>query len=160
MKKMKTKYTSYLLAVGAAAVSLSVTASYAQVFDPTEALTNRAIAVSPRAIEVFPWLTLKQTAGAREANALHSKTALAEVKENSALAASPRMREVFPKLARTRASESDRAIVKQPGIDPLSEARRNRAVAASPRMREVFPSLARGEPSESTAKSFLVAPLK
>ena len=48
---MKTKNKLYLLAVGAAALSLNISTGSGQVFSPADAVNNRAIAASPRAKE-------------------------------------------------------------------------------------------------------------
>jgi hypothetical protein len=114
---MKTKSILYLVAVTAAALSLNITTTIGQPIDSVESLKNRAVAASPRAIEVFPWLARNRAEPIVSTEAIaKSKNLLTEVKGNRALAASPRMKELFPE----------------------------RALAASPRMREVFPELARG----------------
>ena len=141
---MKTKTSLYLLAVTTAALSLGITAGVAQLADSAE-LKNGAIAASPRAIEVFPWLArggvepISRTEAVTKPN-----SALEDVKKNRALAASPRMREVFPELARPVAPSSESTLATRTGIDPLTEATQNRAFAFSPRALETFPSLARG----------------
>lgn len=153
---MKTKTKLYLLAVSAAALSVGVPTAYTQPFDSVEALNNRAVAASPRAREVFPWLARSGAEPTRSKEAVTtSKSALAEVKENRALAASPRMKELFPELVRPALSPSECTVATRAGINPLTEVTKNRALAASPRMREVFPELARG-----AEKPIEVAPLK
>jgi hypothetical protein len=137
---MKTKTNLYLLAVTTAALSLGITAEVAQ-FAGSADLENRAIAASPRAIEVFPWLAR----GEVEPIAVTKlNSVLADAKKNRALASSPRMREVFPELARPAVSSSESTLAIRSGIDPLTEATRNHAFAFSPRTLETFPSLARG----------------
>lgn len=143
---MKSKL--YLLAVTAAALSLNVSMSSGQVFDSVEALSNRAVAASPRAREVFPWLT-RSTATAVKP----TKTALAAVTKNRAFATSPRALEQFPELSRPaqppKAGDSSVA----------ATVIKNRALAASPRGREEFPWLARGSYTVSE-QPFEIAPLK
>lgn len=153
MKKTKTKL--YLLAVSAAAFSLWVATSYAQPFNAADALNNRAIAASPRAKEVMPWLaraTAKPVVTARSSDA---RTALTMVKKNRALAVSPRMLEQFPELRCPvqplhKSSESSIASTKL----------KNRAYVVSPRVLEQFPFLASGEVAKASAKTYEVAPVK
>ena len=135
-----------LLAVIAAALSLNVSTSSGQVFDSVEALNNRAVAASPRAKEVFPWLT-------RGTAVTPKKTALTDVTKNRAFAASPRTLEEFPELARPAQplKATDSAVA--------STVLKNRALAASPRAKEEFPWLARGNYTVSE-QPFEIAPLK
>ena len=149
-KHMKTKTNLYLLAVTSAALSLCITAGVAQPAGPAD-LKNRAIAASPRAIEVFPWLARSggEPICCTEA-VTKSNSALADVKKNRALASSPRMREVFPELARPAVLSSKSTVATRKGIDPLTEATRNHAFASSPRALETFPSLARRDYVRST----------
>src|SRR5688572_18644351 len=136
---MKTKNRLNLLAVGAAALALSISTSSGQVFSPADALSNSAIAASPRAKEAFPWLT---RAAATRADACCKETAenaaLAAAKKNRALAASPRMVEQFPELARSETSSKTPVFT----IAPLVE--KNAAVKSSPRYREQHPEISRG----------------
>ena len=143
---MKSKL--YLLAVIAAALSLNVSTSSGQVFDSVEALNNRAVAASPRAKEVFPWLT-RGTATA----VTPTKTGLADVTRNRAFAASPRVLEQFPELARPAQP------VKSADSSVATTVIKNRAFAASPRAKEEFPWLARGSYTVSE-QPFEIAPLK
>ena len=153
---MKTKSILYLLAVTAAALSLNITTAIGQPIDSVESLKNRAVAASPRAIEVFPWLARNRAEPIVSTEAIaKSKSLLTEVKGNRALAASPRMKELFPELTRPAVSPSGSTVATRTGINPLTEVMGNRALAASPRMREVFPELARG-----TERAIEVAPLK
>lgn len=150
---MNSKTRLYLLAVSAAALSLNLTTASAQVFNSTDVANNRAIAASPRAKEVFPWLTRETAKPAVTAKASDTRTALTEVKKNRALAASPRMLEQFPELGRPvqpfrKSTESSIA----------SRELKNRAYAVSPRALEQFPWLARG--GAAKAKTFEIAPVK
>ena len=157
---MKTKTHLYLLALTTAAFSLGITAGAGQSVDSAD-LRNRAIASSPRAIEVFPWLARTEAESTCCTEVVtKSNSALADVKKNRALAASPRMLELFPELARPAVPRSESNVATRAGIDPLTEVTRNRALAVSPRMLEMFPSLARGAHVGNTEKSFEVAPLK
>lgn len=150
---MKSK--SQLLAVSAAALSMSVTAASAQMFSYADAVNNGAIAASPRAIETFPWLARQATKSAVATKLPDSHTAFTEVTRNRALAASPRVLEQFPELGRP--------------VQPLRESTessiastvlKNRAFAASPRALEQFPWLARGGAAKSGEKAFEIAPVK
>src|SRR5687768_16005824 len=114
---MKTKM--YLLAVSAAALALNVSTGSGQVFDSVEALNNRAIAASPRAKEVFPWLTRSTVSPVAPA-----KTALVDVAKNRAVAASPRTLEQFPELARPAQP------VKSADSSVVATVIKNRALAA------------------------------
>jgi hypothetical protein len=138
---MKTKL--YLLAVSAAALALSVSTSSGQVFSSVDALNNRAVAASPRAKEVFPWLTR----GAPSEPAVccdqaEMKNALSEAKKNPAYAGSPRIRELFPELGRTPTPRQEFTIA------PLVE--KNGAFNNSPRAKEQYPELRYSSPG--TAK--------
>ena len=143
---MKTQL--YLLAVSAAALALNVSTSSGQVFDFVEALNNRAVAASPRAKEVFPWLT-RGTATA----VTPTKTALVDVTKNRAFAASPRVLEQFPELARPAQP------VRSADSSVAATVIKNRAWASSPRAREEFQWLARGSYTVSE-QPFEIAPLK
>lgn len=142
-----------LLAATAAALSLNLSTCSGQLFDSVESLNNRAIAASPRAKEVFPWLTRSTPAAVTPNTCLDSKAALAEVSKNRAFAASPRVLEQFPELARpAKTSEATGSLVDSTVI-------RNRGFASTPRAREEFPWLARGSYTV-TEKPFEIAPLK
>jgi hypothetical protein len=143
---MKSKL--YLLAVTAAALSLNVSTSSGQVFDSVKALSNRAVAASPRAKEVFPWLT-RCTATA----VTPTKTALTDVTKNRVFAASPRTLEQFPELSRPAQP------VRSADSSVAATVIKNRALAASPRAKEEFPWLARGSYTVSE-QPFEIAPLK
>lgn len=152
---MKTQTKLYLLAVSAAAFSLSVATSFAQPFNAADALNNRAIAASPRAKEVFPWLTRETTKPAVSVKSSTSRTALTEVTKNRALAASPRMLEQFPELGR-----SVQPLRKSTESSVASTELKNRAYAASPRAIEQFPWLARGSAAKASERTFEIAPVK
>ena len=137
---MKTKNRLYLLAVTAAALSLSPATSIGQVFNSEDVVNNRAVAASPRAKEAFPWLTRSALPRNEACCAVNELTA---VRQNRALAASPRVLEQFPELARSAAPQPEFTIA------PLVE--KNTAVQSSPRYREAHPALSRGTPS-GTAK--------
>lgn len=145
---MKTNNSRYLLAVGAAALALNISTSSGQVFSPADALNNRAIAASPRAKEVFPWLTRGTATAVRP-----EKSVLTDVMKNRAFAASPRVLEQFPELSRQAQS------ARSPDSAVAATVIRNRAVAASPRAKEEFPWLARGA-FTVTEEPFEIAPLK
>ena len=129
-KIMKTKLTLNLLAVAAAA-SLGLTTATAQPVDSVNALKNRAIAASPRALEAFPWLA---RTGSPRSEACCVKNEFTEGLKNSAYAASPRFLEMFPELTRRNARTAEF------NIAPLV----NSAFTSSPRVREEFPELSRG----------------
>jgi hypothetical protein len=151
---MKTQTKLYLLAVSAAAFSLSVATSLAQPFSAADARNNRAIAASPRAKEVFPWLTRDTAKPVVTVKSSDSRTALTEVTKNRALAASPRALEQFPELGRPvqpLRKSTERSIA--------SMELKNRAYAASPRAIEQFPWLARGA-AKPVEKTFQIAPVK
>ncbi len=152
---MKTQAKLYLLAVSAVAFSLSVASSFAQPFNATDALNNRAIAASPRAKEVFPWLTRDTAKPVVTAKSADTRTVLTEVKKNRALAASPRMLEQFPELGRPV-----QPLRKSTESSVASTELKNRAFAASPRAIEQFPWLARGNAAKVSEKTFEVAPVK
>lgn len=133
---MKVNNKMYLLAVGAAAFVLSVTAGFGQVFNAAD-LSNRAVAASPRAKEEFPWLTRQSAKTGASIQTAETHTALSEVKKNRALAASPRMLEQFPELSRSaRPQRTSTEDLVPPAV------LKNSAFAASPRMIEQFPWLA------------------
>jgi hypothetical protein len=136
---MKTKNRLYLLAVTAAALSLSPANSIGQVFNSEDVVNNRAVAASPRAKEAFPWLT--RSAPPRT-EACCAENELTSIKKNRALAASPRALEQFPELARSAQSQTEFTIA------PLVE---KNAVQSSPRYREEHPALSRGT-TTGTAK--------
>src|SRR5262249_25591576 len=111
--------------------------SKAQLFSSVEAQNNWAIAQSPRAKEVFPWLT-RTVSDSGEARC---PEAIKKIRMNSALAASPRVIEMTPELGRP---VHERKSAGPPGLDPLVAASRNQSFATSPRVLEMFPSLSRG----------------
>jgi len=131
---MKTKNRLYLLAVTAAALSLSATTGVGQVFSPEDAINNRAVANSPRAKEAFPWLT--RTAAPSVVACCDKdevKNALTEAKKNRAYASSPRVRELFPELGLTPTQPREFTIA------PLVE--KNTGIFTNPRAKEQFPEL-------------------
>jgi hypothetical protein len=130
---MKTKNRLYLLAVTAAALSLSPATSIGQVFNSEDVVNNRAVAASPRAKEAFPWLTRSAPPRTEACCAVNELTA---IKKNRALAASPRALEQFPELGRSAQSQTEFTIA------PLVE--KNAATQSSPRYREEHPALSRG----------------
>jgi hypothetical protein len=138
---MKTRNHLILLALAAAALSLNLPTAIAQAADSAEALKNRAIAASPRALEQFPWLG-RTPATPEEACCPISTglTALQEARKNRGLAASPRALEVFPELGLTPAARPEFTIA------PVVE--KNAALAASPRAKEEFPALSRSRAQE------------
>jgi len=143
---MKTKTKLYLLGVSAAALCLNFSTSSGQVFDSVQALNNRAVAASPRAKEMFPWLT-------RGSVVTPTERTVTDVTKNRAFAASPRVSEQFPELARpAQTAQGSASSVREIGI-------KNQALAASPRAREEFPWLARGSFTVTEAP-FQIAPLK
>jgi hypothetical protein len=147
---MKTQRKLYLLAVGAAALSLTIATSSGQVFSHVDALNNRAVAASPRAKEAFPWLTRSSPQRIETCCAANE---LIAVKNNRVFATSPRMLEQFPDLARSvpALQTTDNAI--------LSTVVKNRGWASSPRAKEQYPWLARGN-FKVTQEPFSIAPLK
>jgi hypothetical protein len=130
---MKTKNRLHLLAVTAAALSLSPATSIGQVFNSEHVVNNRAVAASPRTKELFPWLT--RSAPQRN-EACCAVNELTGVKRNRAFAASPRALEQFPELARLAQPQPEFTIA------PLVE--KNAAALSSPRYREQRPELSRG----------------
>jgi len=152
---MKTQTKLYLLAVSAAAFSLSIATSFAQPFNAADALNNRAIAASPRAKEVFPWLARDTAKPVVTAKPSDSRTALTEVTKHRSLAASPRMLEQFPELG-----HPVQPLRKSTERSVASTELKNRAFAASPRAIEQFPWLARGSAAKASEKTFEVAPVK
>jgi len=141
---MKTKNYLNLLAIIAAALSLNSTSVTAQNVDSIESLNNRAIAASPRAKEVFPWLTRAPFSPSDACcDKGEVKNALTEAKKNRAFAASPRVREMFPELGRDPTPQREFTIA------PLVE--KNAAFLASPRAKEEFPELLR-RATPTTAK--------
>jgi hypothetical protein len=141
---MKTKNYLSLLAIIAAAVSLNPTTVTAQSVDSVESLKNRAVAASPRAKEVFPWLTRAPSSTSDACcDKGEVKNELTEARKNRAIAASPRLLEMFPELGR------DPTPPREFTIAPLVE--KNSAFLTSPRGREEFPALSRGT-TPGTAK--------
>lgn len=141
---MKTKNKLYLLAMTAAALSLSATTGLGQVFSPQDATNNRAIAASPRAKEAFPWLTRTPSVRADACcDQGEARNALTEAKKNRAYASSPRVRELFPELGLTPTPSAEFTIA------PLVE--KNEALKSSPRYREQHPEALRAAPT-GTAK--------
>jgi hypothetical protein len=130
---MKTQNRLDLLAITAAALLLSPATSTGQVFNSEEVLNNRAVAASPRAKEVFPWLTRSAPARTEACCAVNELTA---IKKNRALVASPRALEQFPELGRSAQTQPEFTIA------PLVE--KNAATQSSPRHREEHPALSRG----------------
>jgi len=142
--KMKTKNKLYLLAVTAAALSLNATTSVGQVFNYEDVIDNRGVAASPRAKEVFPWLTRAPSPRTEACCAETTpRNGLTEARKNRAFAASPRVREQFPELGRSPVRRPEFTIA------PLVE--KNAAVLSSPRAREEFPAFSRGS-TTGTAK--------
>jgi len=140
---MKTRNRLYLLVVTAAALSLSAATSIGQVFNYEDVINNRAVAASPRAKEVFPWLTRAPSSSSDACcDKGEVKNELTEAKKNRAYAASPRVREVFPELGRDPTPRREFTIA------PLVE--KNAAFLASPRAKEQFPQLRLSSPA--TAK--------
>lgn len=141
---MKTKNYLSLLAIIATAVSINTTTADAQSVDSAESMKNSAVAASPRAKEVFPWLTRAPSSVSDSCcDKAEAKNALTEAKKNPAYAASPRVRELFPELGRDPTPRREFTIA------PLVE--KNEAVQSSPRYREQHPELSRGT-TTGTAK--------
>ena len=141
---MKTKNYLSLLAIIASALSINIATAAAQSVDSVESLKNRAVAASPRAKEVFPWLTRAPSSSSDACcDKVEVKNELTEAKKNRAYAASPRVREVFPELGR------DPTPRRQFTIAPLVV--KHTAVLSSPRTREEFPARSRGT-TPGTAK--------
>ena len=140
---MKTKNYLSLLASIVAALSMNITTADAQSVDSVESLKNSAVAASPRAKEVFPWLTRAPSSSSDACcDKGEVKNALTEAKKNRAYAASPRVREMFPELGRDPTPRREFTIA------PLVE--KNTAFLASPRAKEQFPELRLSSPA--TAK--------
>lgn len=133
---MKTNNKIYLLAVGAAALSLSVATSVGQVFSAQEVANNRAIAESPRAKEAYPWLTRAPAVRVETWSDTAKANALTEARKNPAYATSPRVREVYPELAITPTPPP------QFTIAPLIE-KNDALLKSSPRYREEHPETSR-----------------
>jgi hypothetical protein len=150
---MKTQNKLTLLAIIVAAWSMNIPTVFGQPIDSVESLNNRAFAASPRAKEIFPWLTRSTAAAVMPTKPSNSKAALAEVTRNRAFAASPRVLEQFPELARKAPP------LKATDSSVASTVIKNRGLASTPRAREEFPWLARGSYT-ATAKQFEIAPLK
>ena len=140
---MKTSNKLIALAIIASAGLLGAQISTAQPIDSMKSLENRAVAASPRAKELFPWLTR---------SAEPAKAIRPPVTENRAFAASPRVLEQYPELLRAAQPQKSADQLAAPIIG-------NRAVAASPRAKEEFPWLARGNYTVRE-EPFQVAPLK
>ena len=139
---MKAKDKVYLITLAAV---LSLNAATAQPFDSVGDLSNRAIAASPRARELFPWLT-------RSGEPVKASKATSIADKNRAFAASPRVLEEYPELARPSQAAKSGGEFATPVI-------KNRAVASSPRVKEEFPWLARGN-YKLQEEPFQIAPLK
>lgn len=152
---MKTNLKLYLLAVSAAALSLNITTVSAQLFDAADVAKNSAVANSPRAIEVFPWLARRSATPAVAVKPSSPRTALADVAKNRAFASSPRTLEQFPELARTGAPS--RRLVES---SVPSNVAKNHAFVASPRVLEEYPELARGRAAKPIEKTVEIAPIK
>lgn len=139
---MKTT-TKILALVSISAMSLTLSTSAQGYVTKEDVLSNRAIASSPRAKEVFPWLN--------GAPAVQNGTAAfavpAQTVKNRAISASPRMLELYPQLARTASPAPSSGPI---GITAATEVLKNRAFAASPRAKEVFPWLGREESATCT----------
>ena len=141
---MKTKSKLYLLAATVAAFSSGTMPSIGQVFSSKDAISNRAVAASPRAKEAFPWLTRTTSVRGDACWATdEANNALTEAKKNRAYATSPRVRELFPELSRVPAPPREFTIA--PSVE------KNTAYLASPRAKEEFPHLLRSG-SPATAK--------
>ena len=136
---MKISYHSCLITLFGA---FALATTSAQPFDSAEDLQNRAVASSPRARELFPFLTRKA------APQLTGGTARATT-PGSAFAASPRVLEAHPELTRTAVRKT---------YQKPSDVIQNTAIASSPRFKEEFPWLARQQQAQD--KSIQVAPLK
>jgi len=141
---MKTQNYLSLLAIVATALSINITTTAAQSVDSAESLKNSAVAASPRAKEVFPWLSRAPFSSSDACcDKGEVKTELTEARKNRAIAASPRLLEMFPELGR------DPTPPREFTIAPLVE--KNSAFLTSPRGREEFPALSRGT-TPGTAK--------
>jgi len=138
---MKTQNYLSLLAILAAALSMNITTTAAQSVDSAK---NSAVAASPRAKEVFPWLSRAPSSRSDACcDKVEVKNELTEARKNRAYAASPRVREMFPELGRDPTPRREFTIA------PLVE--KNAAVLSSPRYREQHPALSRGT-TPGTAK--------
>jgi hypothetical protein len=141
---MKTQNYLSLLAIVATALSMNIATTAAQSVDSAESLKNSAVAASPRAKEVFPWLRRAPSSRSDACcDKVEVKNELTEARKNRAYAASPRVREMFPELGRDPTPRREFTIA------PLVE--KNAAVLSSPRYREQRPALSRGT-TPGTAK--------
>lgn len=147
------KMTSILL-LGTVAILATAPNLRATDFSPSDT-ANRAVAASPRALEVFPWLARDTAKPAVAAKPSDSGAALTALTRNRAFAASPRALEQFPELGRPV-----QPLHKSAESSVASNVTKNRAVAASPRALEEFPWLARGAVTQTSKKSFEIAPVK
>ena len=148
---MKTNNKLIALAIIASAGLLGARISTAQPIDSVKSLENRAVAASPRAKDLFPWLT--RTAPTEVKTGQPSDSKLAGVTRNRAFASSPRVLEEFPELLRPAQA------LKEKDSSVASTFIKNRGFASTPRAREEFPWLARGN-FTVTETPFQVAPLK
>lgn len=139
---MKTKNKT-LLALVAALGLLSAWRSNAQPIYSVQSLENRAVAASPRAKELFPWLIRSGTK--------HVTTG--KTSDTRVFATSPRMLEQFPELARP--AQPWKSMEGSIGSTVI----KNRGFASTPRAREEFPWLARGSYTVNETP-FEIAPLK
>lgn len=140
---MKTKINLSVLTV-AAALSMSVTAGFAQRFDNVGSLKNRALAASPRFLEQHPELLRPQpSVEETEAKDARIREQLAKLMENRALATSPRFLEQHPELLRSQPSAEEAAAKDARIRAQMAKLMENRALVASPRFREQFPAVAR-----------------
>lgn len=139
---MKAKNYLSLLALTAGVLALNITTATAQYVDSVASLKNRAVAASPRAKEVFPWLSRPPAPRIESCcPKVAAKNELSEVRNNRAPATSPRMRELYPELARGAEPVRKRSAVP---MFEMPASVRNNAIASSPRAREEFPALSRG----------------
>lgn len=140
---MKTTLLSRSIGLGVALLSCVALPGQSQEFSVADARQNRAIAMSPRALEAFPAL-------ARPASVRPARTDSPSA--HAAFNASPRAIEEFVELARpARAVErGDRLVARVWGM-PL---------AANPRALEENPGLARQWLPAAVEPTFQVAPLK
>jgi hypothetical protein len=142
---MKTTNRILLVAAVTAAFTLNADVRGSESVSPPRILVNRALAASPRYIEVHPeLLRIPQSVEESEIKAAQIRKQMAKLLENRAFATSPRFLEAHPELLRPPTStEEDQAkaarINKQ-----MAKLMENRAWAASPRVREAFPWLLRG----------------
>jgi hypothetical protein len=142
---------TYILALTAIVLSMHFKTAFGQTFESPAALNNKALAVSPRAREAFPWLARQAHKSALPEQAVP----LAQATKTRAWAASPRTLEQFPELLRPQQPPRN-------GIDlfGLSGVTKNRAWATSPRGLEESPWLSRGGIGENSAQRIEVAPLR